>query len=116
MRDIYVNPVGTKAAPGQKFSDGTVMVMELYTAKNSAGGGLEKDRLLQVFVMGKNPGWGQEVPEHLKNGTRIYAAYDPVGKPLAEDFTKCRACHAPLAQHDFVHRYQEYFDQRGHAH
>ena len=42
-----------------------------------------------------------------------YAAYDATSKPLMEDFTKCRACHMPLAQKDFVHRYDEYFDKRG---
>jgi hemoglobin len=29
-----------------------------------------------------------------------------------EGFTKCRACHTPLAQKDFVHRYDEYFQTR----
>jgi hemoglobin len=30
-----------------------------------------------------------------------------------EDFTKCRACHTPVAKNDFVHRYDEYFQTRG---
>ena len=34
-----------------------------------------------------------------KQGEAVYAA-------------KCRACHAPLAQKDFVHRYDEYFEKR----
>jgi len=46
--------------------------------------------------MGKNEGWGQGVVDNLKNGSWVYAAYSPDGKALAEDFTKCRACHAPL--------------------
>lgn len=116
VRDIYINPVGTKTAHGQAFPDGTILVMELYRAKTGPNGTLEKGELSKVFVMGKHAGWGQDVPEKLKNGTWVFAAYDPGGKPLAEDFTKCRTCHAPVAQNDFVHRYDEYFQARGHVH
>jgi hemoglobin len=119
VRDLYVNPKGTKAAPGQPFPNGTVMVMELYKAKaegeelaKGGDGKLVKGDLAKVFVMGKDEGWGQDVQENLKNGTWVFAAYGPDGKPLAEDFTKCRACHAPLARKDFVHRYDEYFEAR----
>ncbi|MDI3461443.1 MAG: hypothetical protein OJF50_000264 [Nitrospira sp.] len=44
----------------------------------------------------------------------MFAAYGPDGKVLAEEFSKCRACHIPLAQMDFVHRYDEYFEKWGH--
>jgi hemoglobin len=95
------------------------MIMELYKAKmegealaTGPDGKLVKGDLAKVFVMGKDEGWGQDVPANLKNGTWLYAAYGPDGKPLAEDFMKCRACHAPLAQKDFVHRYDEYFEVR----
>ncbi len=71
---------------------------------------------MKVFVMGKHPGWGQDVSQTLKNGTWTYVAYNPAGKPLVEDFSTCRACHALLAQHDFIHRYEEYFEKRGHSH
>lgn len=116
VRDIYINPVGAKTQHGQVFPEGTIMVMELYKGKAGQNGMLEKDGLAKVFVMGKNRGWGQDVPDNLKNGSWVYAAYDPAGKPLAEDFTKCRACHSPLARNDFVHRYEEYFQKQGHAH
>jgi len=96
------------------------MVMEIYKAKmdgdklaTTIDGKLIKSDLAKVFVMGKNEGWGATVAEPLKTGDWIYSAYDPAGKPLMEDFTKCRACHAPLAQKDFVHRYDEYFEKRG---
>lgn len=72
-----------------------------------------KGDLAKIFVMGKEQGWGDGLPDNLKNGDWAYAAYDTSGKPLMEDFTKCRACHAPLVQNDFVHRYDEYFQTRG---
>lgn len=116
IRDIFINPVGAKVHHGEPFPYGTVMVMEIYRAHAGANGKLEKDELAKVFVMGKGLGWGQNVPDQFKTGEWVYAAYDPSGKPLAEDFTKCRACHAPLAQQDFVHRYEEYFRSRGPVH
>jgi hypothetical protein len=66
--------------------------------------------------MEKQEGWGQAVPDNLKNGTWVFAAYGSDGKPLAEDFTTCRACHAPLAQKDFVHRYDEFCARSHRAH
>jgi hemoglobin len=120
VREIYINQTGTRTSKGQTFANGSMMVMELYKAKAEgdalamgADGKLVKGDLAKVFVMGKGEGWGQDVPGALRNGAWTYSAYGPDGKSLAEDFTKCRACHAPLAQKDFVHRYDEYFDTRG---
>lgn len=119
IRELYINPAGAKASRGQAFPSGTVMVMELYKAQlegevpvTGADGKLVKGNLAKVFVMGKGDGWGQDVPESFRNGAWVFSAFGPDGKSLAEDFTKCRACHAPLAQKDFVHRYDEYFDTR----
>ena len=120
VRDLYVNPVGARTAKGQMFPNGTRFVMEIYSAKKSADGTVEKDaagklvkdKLAKVFVMGKEEGWGQDVPDNLKTGSYVYAAYTPDGQPLKANFAECRACHAPLVQKDFVHRYDEYFEKR----
>ena len=120
VRDIYINRTGARTSAGQPFPNGTVMVMELYKAtmdgdKLATGmdGKPVKGDLAKVFVMGKEQGWGDKLPDNLKNGDWAYAAYDAASKPLMEDFTKCRACHMPLVQKDFVHRYDEYFEKRG---
>ena len=120
VRDIYINLTGARTSAGQNFPNGTVMVMEIYKAKmdgdklmTGMDGKPAKGDLAKVFVMGKEQGWGDKLPENLKNGDWAYAAYDATSKPLMEDFTKCRACHTPLAQKDFVHRYDEYFQTRG---
>ena len=120
VRDLYVNPIGAKASKGQMFPDGTQFVMEIYGAKKEADGTftkgpdgkLVKDQLAKIFVMGKNPGWGQDVPDQFKTGTWVYAAYTADGQPIKANFNDCRACHVPLAQKDFVHRYDEYFERR----
>ena len=123
VRELFVSPTGARACPTAAFPQGAQLVMELYKAKaegealaKGADGKLVKGDLLKVFVMEKNEGWGQDVPDNLKNGAWVFGAYGPDGKALAEDFTKCRACHAPLAQKDFVHRYDEFCAQGHKAH
>lgn len=97
VRDIYINPTGARTSAGQNFPNGTVMVMEIYKAKMDGDklamdmtGKPAKGDLSKVFVMGKEQGWGDKLPENLQNGDWAYAAYDATSKPLMEDFTKCR--------------------------
>ncbi len=123
VRELYVNPGGAKACPAGVFPHGTRLVMELYKAKaegetllKGMDGKLVKGELAKVFVMEKHEGWGQDVPDNLKNGSWVFGAYGPDGKALAEDFTKCRACHAPVAQKDFVYRVDEFCASSQKAH
>jgi hemoglobin len=100
IRDIYVNDIGAKAKPGEKFPAGTISVMDLYAAKALPGGTLEKGpdgklvkgNLLKVFVMGKHDGWGKD--DMPANGEWIYSAFMPDGKTKAPDpLVACRTCH-----------------------
>ena len=117
VREIYMSPTATNATVGAGFPNGTVFVMENYAAaanpdgtlKQGADGKLMKGDMLRVFVMGKNEGWGQSAPDGLKNGDWIYAAYLPNGQKSADSTLTCRACHLPLSNKDFVHRYDEHF-------
>jgi Cytochrome P460 len=120
VREIYMNPAARDATKASGFGNGTTFVMENYAAKVDADGKpllgpdgrLIKGNLLRVFVMGKNAGWGQNVPEALRNGNWVYASYLPDGKKAADDLNTCRACHLPQAGKDFVHRYDEHFASR----
>jgi len=122
VREIYMNPPAKNATAATGFPNGTLFVMENYAAKanpdgslaTGADGKLVKGDLLRVFVMGKNPGWGQDVPEGLRNGNWVYSAYlgkdGQAGEKSADPIAGCRGCHLPLGQaKDFVHRYDEYF-------
>lgn len=122
VRDIYINPTGHATKAGAMFPDGTISVMEIYKAKENpdgtpmkaADGRLVRGELAKVFVMGKGAGWGETVAKpELKNGDWIYGAYKADAKtPSGDDIATCRTCHLPLANKDFVHRYDEYFEKR----
>ena len=120
VREIYMNPVAAKATAASGLGHGSVFVMENYAAKAKADGTLEtgpdgklvKGDLLRVFVMGKNKGWGQDVPEALRTGEWVYATYLGDGKQGPEPAAACRGCHAPLKDKDFVFRYDEHFAQK----
>ncbi|MDH4193999.1 MAG: cytochrome P460 family protein [Nitrospirota bacterium] len=125
VRDLYLNPIGAKTRHGQTFPNGSILVMEIYHAKKDAAGNFEKgaDGLLvkadlaKVFVMQKDAGWGANAPDNLKNGDWIFSAFKPNGDRLEVDYHACRSCHLPLGDaKDYVHRYDEYFEKRGHAH
>lgn len=122
VREIYLNPVGQRAKAGDRFANGTVSVMELFTARVAADGAplmgadgkLVKGDLLKIFVMAKGAGWGDSVaPPELKTGDWVFSAWQPDGKTATPDpITACRGCHVPLAARDFVLRYDEYFASR----
>lgn len=120
VREIYMSPSAAQAVASRGFDNGTVFVMENYAAaanpdgtlKTGPDGKLVKGDLLRVFVMGKGEGWGQASPEVLRNGNWVYASYLASGQKGPEDTATCRACHLPLKDKDFVHRYDEHFAGR----
>jgi hypothetical protein len=120
VREIYMNPASRQATAAGGFGNGTVFVMETYAARTRADGTPEtgpdgklvKGELTRIGVMGKGEGWGQAVIEALRNGNWVYAQYLPSGQKAPDDLNTCRACHLPLANKDFVHRYDEHFASR----
>ncbi len=119
IRDIYLN-AQAESASAAPLPDGSVLVMEIYSVEtDDAGeavlgedGQMQKKALSKVFVMEKNAGWGGGQPEGLANGNWVYAAYEGNGAPAQVEYNACRACHAPLVDQDYVHRYPEYLGQR----
>jgi hypothetical protein len=121
VREAYIDPKAGQTKPGEAFPYGTVIVMENYAAVAKPDGTLEtgpdgklvKGSMVRIFVMEKARGAGQDVPEGLRNGEWVYAAYTPDGKKTEDNYMACRGCHVPLGPtKDFVHRYDEYFAKR----
>lgn len=120
VREIYINPTGQRASAGKPFPNGTVFVMENYAVvalpdgalQKGSDGKLVKGQLVRVFVMEKGAGWGANAPAGLQNGDWVYSAFLADGKPSGDNMAACRSCHLPLADKDYVHRYDEYFQTR----
>lgn len=116
VREIFFNRAASTGTAAKGFPDGSLFVMENYSVQLNADGGprtdsagrLVKGGLVRIFVMGKNPGWGADVPQGQQTGNWIFASYLPDGQKSSDDLSKCRTCHAPLASKDFVHRFDEY--------
>ena len=101
-----------------KFSNGSVLVGEVYTAKrDEAGLVIEselgrriRDKLVLIAVMEKQAGWGAGFAEEHKNGDWDFAAFKPDGSVAGKDLNACRACHAPLLDADHVFSYEHLDD------
>lgn len=113
-REMYAHPDTVKAVrAGKTVPDGAVIVMAIHAAKTGADGSLQKDaegrllkdRLVNVFVMEKRPGWGTDYPAAWRNGEWEYAAFLPEGKPNEKanaGVQSCFACHKPKEAQDYV--------------
>jgi len=112
VRELYVSPIGTRAKSGEPFPTGTIFVMENHQALPSPTGSPNPGPIAKIFVMQKVDGKPAGVPEGLQNGSWVYGSFSADGKAIAENYQACRGCHLPLAQKDFVQRYDEYFEKR----
>ena len=120
VRELYINQAGMTTKRGDDFPSGTISVMELYDAQKTAdgkpvmdkNGRLIKSKLSKIFIMEKGEGWKEKQPAGtVDNGDWIYSAYLADGKTQAtSDFAACRTCHVPLADTDYIARYDEHFD------
>jgi len=106
VRYYYANDVALRSAKaGKPLPDGSVLFAEVYAAKLDADkkpvtgsdGFFVPAELLFYTAMGRDAGWGKDIPDMLRNEDWNYAvfttakAYRP-GINQAE----CLACHKPL--------------------
>ena len=115
VRFFYVNPEALAAAQaGTPLPDGTVAVMEDHPAEldaegkpvtDSTGRFVPTDEITNVFVQEKRAGWGEAIPEDLRNGDWDYAWFLADGsRKTGEnvDFDRCFTCHKGAASDDFT--------------
>ena len=112
VRELYVNPIGARTQRGEPFPIGTVFVMENHKAVAASDGAASAGPIAKIFVMQKVDAMPVGVGEGLQNGLWVYGAFGADGKPTGDTYQACRGCHLPLAQKDFVQRYDEYFEKR----
>lgn len=112
VRHYYANDAALQAArTGQPMPDGAKFMVEINAARLDAGGKpvkgddghLVADKVTGYTAMEKQPGWGADIPEILRNGDWNYAVFAADGKlRTGVNQAKCLACHKPLASESYL--------------
>jgi len=118
VRYLYANPIAAEGAKKDgELPNGSVLVMEVYKAKVDAAGQpmarpdgvFEKGDLFFYGLMEKQPGWGKDIPENIRNGDWNYTTYSPQkANRLDTKEEPCLACHKMVGTSaDYVLSYDE---------
>ncbi|MDJ0895519.1 MAG: cytochrome P460 family protein [Alphaproteobacteria bacterium] len=117
VRFYRANDVALAAAKaGGPFPEGAYLFVEIFGAKADADGKLVKGadgKLVPTerkafTAMEKRAGWGNDVPEVLRNGDWRYAVFSVEGKHKAGlNEGPCLACHKPLTDTDYTFTYEK---------
>ena len=105
VRHYYANPAAAQAAKaGKPLPDGSYLLAEVYAAKlgddqkpvMGSDGYFVADKPLFYTAMGTGAGWGDAIPEALRNGNWNYAVFalDKQHRPM--NHAECLGCHKPL--------------------
>src|SRR5262245_29325649 len=107
VRYYYANPAALAAAKaGKPLPDGSYLLAEVYSAKLDAGGNpvtgsdgfYAADKLLRYTAMARESGWGDKIPDILRNENWNYAVFAADKQQQARvNQAECLACHKPLA-------------------
>jgi cytochrome c553 len=118
VRYFYANGVAMQAAKvGKALPDGAILLAEVHAAKIDLmadkpevgpDGFYVPGALLYYIAMERQPGWGKDVPEVLRNEDWNYAVFTRAkqqrpGVNLAE----CLACHKPLDEASYAFTLKE---------
>lgn len=106
VRHYFANPAAVEAAKaGKPLPLGSYLIAEVYAAKLDAQGApvmgadgvFVADKPLFYTAMGTGAGWGNGIPEALRNGEWNYAVFtlDKQQRPGVNQ-AECLGCHKPL--------------------
>ena len=106
VRHYYGNAVALQAArEGKNLPNGSVLFAEVHSAKLDADkkpivgsdGFFLPDQLLFYTAMARDAGWGQDIPEMLRNEDWNYAVFTTAKQHRpGVNQAECLACHKPL--------------------
>ena len=114
VRHLYINSQAAidAAKKGQPVPNGTVITMVQYAAQVDAKGEaikgpdgrfIKTDKIVGYTVMEKQAGWGNDVPEEIRNGDWQYQAFTTAREPNPKAvLSACFKCHKPLDKEDFL--------------
>jgi cytochrome c553 len=113
----YVNAKGWAAvSAGQALPDGTLILVEVYSARLDADkkpiidatGHFIPDQLRGYTAMARDTGWGDDIPEMLRNENWNYAVFTADRAPRAGiNQAECLACHKPKAAESYIFSMKE---------
>jgi hypothetical protein len=105
VRYYYANKTAVAAAKADKsLPDGSVLLVKVYTVKldgdkpvTGGAGFFVADKLVLYTAMARDAGWGNDIPEMLRNENWNYAIFtaDKEQRPGVNQ-AECLACHKPL--------------------
>lgn len=117
VRYYYASPAAVAAArEGKPLPNGSVLFAEVYSAKLDADkkpvlgpdGFFQADQLLFYTAMGREAGWGRDIPEMLKNEDWNYAVFTTAKQQRAGvNQAECLACHKPLDKTSYLFTLKE---------
>lgn len=106
VRYYYANPAAVSAAKeGKTIPNGSVLFAEVYSARldadkkpvMGADGFFAPDQLLFYTAMGRDAGWGRDIPDMLRNEEWNYAVFTTAKQQRpGVNQAECLACHKPL--------------------
>jgi len=122
VRYYYANKAAVAAAKaGKPLPDGSVLFAEVYGAKLDADkkpvmgsdGFYEPDKLLLYTAMAREAGWGNDIPEMLRNENWNYAIFnvDKSHRPGVNQ-AECLACHKPLDKVSYTFTLKQLADSK----
>ena len=106
VRYYFANPVALQAAKqGKPLPNGSMLFAEVYSAKLDADkkpimgsdGFFQADQLMFYTAMARDAGWGNAIPELLRNEDWNYSVFTLAkqARPGVNQ-AECLACHKPL--------------------
>jgi cytochrome c553 len=117
VRYYFANPAALQAAKdGKDLPNGSVLFAEVYSAKLDADkkpitgpdGFFVPDQLVLYTAMGRDAGWGKEIPEMLRNEDWNYAVFTTAKQQRpGVNQAECLACHKPLDKTSYTFTLKE---------
>ncbi len=111
VRHYYANPVALQAAKaGKPLPDGAALFAVVYAAQldanqqpvKGADGHFVAEQPVAYTAMARDAGWGQDIPEMLRNENWNYAAFNAAGQARPINQAECLACHKPLDKTSYL--------------
>ena len=117
VRSYYASPAAYQAAQsGKPLPDGSVIIVEVQSAKLGADGAptkgtdghFEGDKTTAWTIMARQAGWGNDVPEMLRNENWNYAIFtaDKQHRTTVNQ-AECLACHKPQDKESYIFTLKE---------